>query len=37
MRTWREVKNFASQKFHLTPGSDPVQRKNAESCRSRLR
>jgi len=19
MRTWREVRNFASQKFHLTP------------------
>jgi len=21
MRTWREVRNFASQKFRLTPGT----------------
>jgi len=25
MRTWREVRNFASQKFRLTPGQSHFQ------------
>jgi len=31
MRTWREVRNFASQKFRLTPGLNRASKK----CRTR--